>query len=325
MMVEYIFRSHFSNEIKSFISFKRNLGYKYNIQRIREIDVFFYEKGVKELTKENVLSWCQKRSHEKHSNLCTRVSAMRQFTLYMERIGRKVYVIPEKYLKSPPKYQPHIFTEQELKAFFAAVDNCRYNPAYPYRQAMMPVIFRLLYGTGLRISEACQLKIEHIDFENGLLTIKEGKFYKDRLVPVTNSLNQRMQNYLQVAHSFSSPNEIFFLLKKGVPANCENMYSSFRSFLWDARIPHRGKEKGPRLHDFRHLFCITCLSKWVREGKDLTTYLPVLSTYLGHQSSKETAYYLRLTANLYPDIIFAIESSYKDLIPVIRGEVDETN
>jgi len=321
-MTNHIYRSHFSNELQSFISFKRNLGYKYEIQRFREIDTYFYEQGIKELTKNNVLGWCQKRNYEKHANLCTRVDAMRQFTLYMERIGKRVYVVPKKYLKSPPKYQPYIFTDNELRAFFTVVDNCKYNYAYPYRQAMMPIIFRLLYGTGLRISEACNLRIKDIDFENGILKIIDSKFHKDRLVPVTNILNQRMQYFLKVAHSFSLPEEIFFLLKKGSPANSENMYSSFRSFLWEAKIPHRGRGKGPRLHDFRHNFSVKCLSKWVKEGKDLTAYLPILSTYLGHQSYQETAYYLKLTADLYPDIIFTIENSYKNLIPVIRGDFE---
>lgn len=326
-MVEYIYRSHFKTEIQGLISFKRNIGFKFQIQamRLREIDTYFFEHDIKELTKAHVLGWCQRKSYEKHSNLCSRLSVMRQFTLYMERIGRQVYVIPEKYLKSPPKYQPHIFTNQELSDFFFAVDNCKYCSAYPYRHEMMPIIFRLLYGSGLRVSEACRLKISDVDFVNGVLIIRESKFNKDRLVPITSSLSRRMQHFLQVAHHFSKPDDIFFLLKKDVPANRKNMYVSFRAFLWDAGIPHGGKGKGPRLHDFRYNYCISCLRKWVREGKDLTAYLPILSTYLGHQSIKETAYYLRLTADLYPNIIFAIENAYKDLIPEIGGEAIETD
>lgn len=103
-----------------------------------------------------------------------------------------------------------------------------------------------------------------------------------------------------------------------------NIYHNFRRFLWRADISHAGRGKGPRVHDFRHTYACHCLKKWVMKGKDITAYLPVLRTYLGHTSFEETAYYLRLTSDIFPDISIKLEGYYPDIIPRLEGYNDET-
>lgn len=80
---------------------------------------------------------------------------------------------------------------------------------------------------------------------------------------------------------------------------------------------------GPRLHDFRHTFAVRCMKHWVLEGRDLRACLPVLQAYLGHASINETAYYLHLTADLFPDIIHRVEDAFGDVIP--EGGKNEAN
>jgi len=63
----------------------------------------------------------------------------------------------------------------------------------------------------------------------------------------------------------------------------------------------------------------------VEQGKDLAAYLPVLKTYLGHDSFEETAYYLRLTADVFPDITLVLENCYPEIIPELDGDSDETH
>ena len=94
--------------------------------------------------------------------------------------------------------------------------------------------------------------------------------------------------------------------------------------MWRARISHRGKGHGPRIHDFRHTYAVHCLKKWVEQEKDLMTYLPMLKTYMGHDSFAETAYYLRLTADVFPTMMIKIELHYSAIIPELGG-YDETN
>ena len=82
--------------------------------------------------------------------------------------------------------------------------------------------------------------------------------------------------------------------------------------------------KSKRLDFIRHTFACHCLKKWAIQGKDLSVYLPVLKTYLGHDSFEETAYYLRMTADVFPDISIKLEGSYPDIIPRLEGDTDET-
>ncbi len=66
------------------------------------------------------------------------------------------------------------------------------------------------------------------------------------------------------------------------------------------------------------------MKQWVFQGKDLAAYLPVLKTYLGHDSFRDTSQYLRLTADLYPDITTKMEQAYGHVIPAIGGAPNET-
>lgn len=82
-----------------------------------------------------------------------------------------------------------------------------------------------------------------------------------------------------------------------------------------AKIPHGGRGRGPRIHDLRHTFAVRRLEAWYREGADLNAKLPVLSTYLGHESMSGTQRYLQLTAELYPDLAKRIEPSFGSFTP----------
>ena len=92
-----------------------------------------------------------------------------------------------------------------------------------------------------------------------------------------------------------------------------NIYKIFRRFLWKAGISHTGDST--RVHDFRHAYCIYRLKQWAQQDRDLMVLIPMMRTYLGHQTFHETAYYLRWTADVFPDIRMKLEKCYKDIIP----------
>ena len=94
-----------------------------------------------------------------------------------------------------------------------------------------------------------------------------------------------------------------------------NIYHNFRRFLWAAGISHGGRGVGPRIYDFRHTFAVHCLKRWSEKDHDLLVYLPILKTYMGHESFRDTAYYLRMTADVFPQITLKLEQRFPDLIP----------
>ena len=189
----------------------------------------------------------------------------------------------------------------------------------------MPVFFRLIYSCGLRCSEARLLKVGNVDLELGVLHILHSKNDNDRLIPLRAPILKRCRDYYTKVHLFSTSEDYFFPGLSGKPMTIVNVYHNFRRFLWKAGISHGGRGKGPRIHDFRHTFACHCLKKWVKDGKDLNVYLPVLKTFMGHDSFNETSYYLRMTADIYPDIIVKLEGCYSDIIPSMKGGTYENN
>jgi integrase len=101
----------------------------------------------------------------------------------------------------------------------------------------------------------------------------------------------------------------------GRPLTIGNIDKNFRRFLWQARISHGGPGRGPRVHDLRHTFAVNNLRSWFASGEDVGALLPVLQAYMGHSSISDTAYYLRLTAESYPQIAARVQHELGDVVP----------
>lgn len=328
-MNKYTYYGPFKNYIQDFVELKQAVRYKYLAEagHLKRFDTFTLEKysTAESLTKEIVMDWCTKKSYEKQENLCARASIIRQFSIYLDNIGVDAYVIPKSYFKSGEPYVPHIYTDDELKRFFSETDKCHYSSECPYRHLIMPVFFRMIYTCGLRVSEARLLKVRDVDLTNGILTINHSKKDNSRLVPMTDELTERCRSYSKEVHPNYEMERYYFPFAENRPITITNIYHNFRRFLWKAGISHGGRGYGPRIHDFRHSFAVHCLKKWSEQGKDLIVYLPILRVYLGHDSFEETAYYLRLTADVFPEITLKIETMYSDLIPELGGDTYESN
>lgn len=307
---------------------KRALGYKYGTEPaiLRRFDMFCLESYPSEarLTQEMMLKWATQRPEEKVATLQNRVTPVKELAKYMARTGLEAYILPKGFLPRSPRYVPHIYSPQELQQIFTQTDQCHYCSEVPYRHLIMPLFFRLLYSCGLRLSEARLLKVSDVDLEKGVLTITHAKLDKHRQLPVSEALLERLITYNQKVHTLSKAEDWFFPGYQGKPMTCGNIEKNLRKFLWQARISHGGRGKGPRVHDFRHTFAVHCLRRWVLEEKDLQAYLPVLQAYLGHVSLSDTAYYLHLTADVFPLITEKVETVFGNLVPK-GGNFHEVN
>ena len=183
----------------------------------------------------------------------------------------------------------------------------------------------MIYMCGLRISEARLLKVADVDLENGIISVHHSKKDNSRLVPMSDLLTERCRIYSKQVHPHSIAAAYYFPVPDGKPMGICNLYNNFRKFLWRAGISHGGRGYGPRIHDFRHTYAVHCLKKWAEQEKDLSVYLPVLKTYMGHGSFHETAYYLRMTVDIFPKITLKMESRYPGIIPVLQGDNDEND
>ena len=326
-MSNYEFKSNFSEYICGLIKQKRAIGYKYEPQEaiLRRFDMFCYTYYPNEhtLTKELVLHWGTRTCTESIRTQRRRITPIRSLGEYISCFAEKeAYIYPMRVLPRHSSYTPHIFSDEEIKNLSEAIDNVKYCANAPIRHLILPIYFRVLYCCGLRLSEVQKLTPEQVDLENGILTILDSKNGKDRLIPMHESLTEMCRIYAKKARIYETNQAYFFPNTCGGEYSSSSLYKFFRAKLWECRISHGGRGSGPRIHDFRHTFAVKCLKSWVISKKDLNACLPYLKTYLGHCSFNDTAYYLRLTADIYPELLKQIEESCGGIIPVIGGELN---
>jgi integrase/recombinase XerD len=311
----------YKNLVMQFVSYKQAQGYKYmaNAESLRRFIKFLTEFGLTEhkLSKELVEAYSSKHAGETPKNHSNRVSDLRQFTLYLNELGYEAYIPSvSKVTKRSLSFVPYIFTHNEIARIFRSVDRLKPNPRYN-SAIVYPVLIRMLYGCGLRISEALNLKVEDVDLVNGVLTIKKSKFDKDRLIPMSVSLNSICKRFYRQIHKNSIGSDYFFKNKDGSQRGIKTVYDQFHEILWTSGISYGGRGIGPRLHDLRHVFCCHSLKILSDKGVDLYCALPVLSTYVGHNSITATEKYLRLTEELYPDIIRRMNNATSYVYPEV--------
>jgi integrase/recombinase XerD len=235
------------------------------------------------------------------SNLHGKFHVLRGFYRYLLSRG---YVtnspLPVQIPKEPERLIPYIYSRAELHGLLQAAQKeshwCKLEPV------TLHALLLLLYGAGLRISEALRLTLSDVDLEQRLLTIGETKFYKTRLVPLGADLSQALTIYLAARSKAEhpSPPEAFLLVTRhSLPVSVQLAEDTFKRLC--RRVGVRRKDASrfvPRLHDLRHTFAVHRLTACYRDGGDVQRLLPQLATYLGHVDIDSTQRYLTLTPEL---------------------------
>lgn len=314
------FQSILAPFMEKFLQEKHACGHRYHepTRILRRLDDFLFQEGLTthELPRSMAQKWLAKRSHESSRTQQQRLMVVRQFSSFLLRLGYCAYV-PDSTLapRDPSSFTPRILTHEEIQKLLQSVDALDPTARSPLRHLIiMPEVFRLLVGCGFRLGEVLHLRVRDADLNQGIVTVRHGKFRKDRLVPLALSLVNRLRKY--AASLESRPlDAIFFPAPNGGPFSLRTVYGLFRKLLLDCGIAHAGRGKGPRIHDLRHTFAVHTLLRWYRDGEDLDAKLPLLATYLGHQHLSGTQRYLHLTAELFPEITARVEAVFGEVIP----------
>ena len=312
------FQSVLAPLMDRFLQEKRACGYVYHepFRILHRLDDFLVQQGLEtlELPQGLARNWLAKKPHESASTQQQRITIVRQFSKFLLTAGCSAYVPDSTVAARKSIFVPRMLTEEELRKFFRAVDALEPTARSPLRHLIMPEVFRLLYGCGFRVREVLSLRIRDVDLNQGIITVRQGKFRKDRLVPPAMSLVNRLRKY---AGHFDSrpPDAVFFPGPNGRPFALRTVYTLFREMLLQCGIPHAGRGKGPRIHDYRHLFALHTLRRWYRDGEDLDAKLPLLATYLGHQHLAGTQRYLHLTSEIFPEITARVQAAFGEVIP----------
>lgn len=311
------FNGVFAKNIEDYLEEKKSIGNKIEsyIYPLKSFDTFTIECNLNSniLTKDLLHTWLKLRPNEKRKNQAYRACKIRDFSKYMNMLDSKNYMLPKRIYSCNDKYNAYIYSEKEIHLIFNEIDslvNKQSNKQKKNRSSQ--IIFRLLYMCGLRISEVLNIKLKDFDYEQKSLVIRHAKKDKDRIIPINDELNNLIMKYIEIFHTYSDGNTYLFYGRNNNPYTRFTIYERFRVILEKCGIEHNNEQC---LHSFRHTFSVHCLKKWIQEGKDLKVYLPILKTFLGHDSFNETTYYLELTSDVYPNITEMVEKKYNNVIP----------
>jgi integrase len=209
--------------------------------------------------------------------------------------------LPTELPKPGRPFVPYIYSRDEIGRLLQAGAAERRYPGWIEPPTLRAIIV-LLYGTGLRDGEALRLSVADVDLPEALLTIRDTKFSKSRLVPIGRHLRQVLSDYLdwrQAAHPGAAAQSPLFLYRNGTAIRPGRLQEVFRRLRKDAGVKRSDNASHePRLHDLRHTFAVHRPTEWYRQGADVQRLVHHLSVYLGHTHLRDTTVYLTMTPDL---------------------------
>jgi integrase/recombinase XerD len=267
-------------------SFCRTLGPRTNVRQVRPDAVTAFLTGAGPITS----SW-----HNRYYIL------KGLFRFAVSRGHLDEVPLPTELPKRLPRLVPYIYSRNDLRRLLNAIPGFRRQPGW-IDPCTLRTILLLLYGAGLRDGEALRLSVADVDLTNSLLTIRETKFFKSRLVPMGQDLTQVLTEYAHwrtVTHPSAGDGSPFFLYCNGSAIHLKRLQEVFRFLREHAGVRRSdGCRFQPRLHDLRHTFAVHRLTQWYRQGADVQRLVHHLSVYLGHAYLRDTIIYLTMTPEL---------------------------
>ena len=242
-------------------------------------------------------SWRSRRDGESDHGHYMRINFTKRFFEFLFVKGYKVTLLRD---VRPPKnnFVPHIYTDDEIDRYFQAVDAYDF-PGNPKNKIQLPVLFRLLYSCGLRVTETLMIRIKDVDLEEGIIRLRVTKGSKERYAVLSESMHVLAKEYADKTFylwermiSFFQPQGKCFAttgLRKCIVVCCA--WQAFR------RHPPQGARNAC---DWRHTHAVGAFKQMIERGHDMYVALPILSAYMGYASIMATERYLRLAVNLYP-------------------------
>lgn len=299
----------FKDIIPNFQKHKKSLGYKYdNIYSFCRIDKILYENEIYDFSDSKKIYELLVTNEQNTSTKKRNYMALKTLYQYMELNDYKNLYFETISFSNTSDFRATILTKKQILKFFLELDNqCKNLPkdkCYIY-----PVLFRLVYSNGLRISEALNLTMDNISFENKVIYIQGSKENISREIPLSESMVETLNKYKQIV-PISKQKYLFELNNKKLLR-----YQVNKVF----QLVLKNLDFSFRIHDFRGTFAVTTFNNLFDKGYKNGWILYYLHFYMGHKSWKSTEQYLQYTSERYKKVIKEFTKKYPDLYPKIGG------
>lgn len=285
-----------ADHVSDYLRLRRGLGFALGRigSDLQDFVAFLDAASADRITVDQAIAWARSKPGTPIT-VDFRISAVRGFANYLSAIDPATEIPPPGLLSAPRRRpEPHIYSPAEVKQLVAAA--ARLTP--PLRAATLSAMLALIAATGMRSGEAMALTRTDVALLDGVITIRHAKFDRQRVVPLHPTTTAALRNYaLTRDHLCLDPaTDRFFLSARGDPVTRASLDHAFRALT--IQIGIRDGATAPRVHDLRHTFAVRTLIDWQRAGVDVSTHLPLLSTYLGHVEPKSTYWYLTAVPEL---------------------------
>ncbi len=304
--------------VHEYLSMRRNLGFKLREagRALLDFVTFMEQHRALSITEALALTWAQQPANVQPAHWARRLSFVRGFARYRSASDPRTQIPSRSLLPFQPKRaRPYLYSDAEVKSLLrAALDM----PHRYERGALLPWVYYCLFGllsvSGLRLGEARNLELQDVDLEAGVLTVRNAKFGKTRLVPLHASTCKVLAEYIarRERHWAGRPVSAYlFVSSWGNRLDGGQIHRAFYALSRQIGLRGASDHHGPRLQDLRHRFATRTLVNWYRSDQDPERRLPLLSAYLGHVHVADTQWYLEGSPELMREAMRRLESRWE--------------
>lgn len=281
--------------VEEYVSYRRNLGFALTSDAELLLCFAKFAERIRHegpLTIELASQWAQSSKKETPITWADRIQRLRGFARYCQRYHAATEIPPRQLFGvASRRLTPHIFTEEEIDILLKESNSLR--PKGKLRPITCRSMFGLLASSGLRISEAVNLTRADVDLVGGVLTIREAKRHKQRLVPLHPTVVSELKNYEKKRDQMiGKTSHYFFMFDSETRADAHKMSHALRLLCKQLDWKTRGEHRNFRLYDFRHYFIVRCFLRFHEQGIDVHKAVLKLSTYVGHSDVTSTYWYV---------------------------------
>lgn len=282
---------------EEYLRLRRALGFK--LERhgllLPQLVAYLESTGATTVTSELAIAWARLPEGARPNHWAARLAVARGFARYLQAIDPATEVPPPGVFPARRhRPTPYLWSQEEICRLLEAA---RALPS-PLRAATHEALFGLLATTGMRLGEAVGLGRDDVDLVAGVITIREAKFDRSRLVPLHPTTAEALSRYVARRDRLClrPRSTAFFLSSAGTALQRSAVDKTLRKITTSLGI--RTATVRPRAHDLRHSFAVATLTGWLRSGVSVDERMAVLSTYLGHVSPADTYWYLSASPEL---------------------------
>ena len=285
------FLDELKSDFKKMIDYRKAVGYATKTYECMVMPfIIFCGKNYPDdtsITREMIDRWLEEYGYSTN-NQAVFIACLRQYTKYINFLGKKSFVPDDDYSLKRIAYEPYVFTDNELRVLFdsfdnytASTNNRKFKPAI-----VIAPMFRMMYCCGMRPSEPLHLLCEDVNLDTGDIYIRKSKRHKDRHIIMSDDMLNLCNKY----DNYAGERTWFFEYNNGAYDRKWMTQQFYHCWKQSGLVKHGN----PRPYDLRHAFATRNLMRWIDNGNDVMSLLPYLSTYMGHSEITSTLYYVHL-------------------------------